>query len=520
MSAVCGAGDWKNAVPVPICEAHPEYTELYFKAWELAFAHIRDIPGMPQTPYMDEAFCDTQIWIWDTCFMSLFCKYARDVFPGVESLKNFYDVLYGNKALAKIIPSEKEPDWTHCIPGEPNEIKIHIADNPPLFAWVEYENALMQGDWSYIEQLLYDKGVLQKHYGWIESLNESVTPRGVFVSTCLIREEAGYRWEGGRSGMDNTPRGRTGEHAYEQRPNNPDMLWIDAICQQALSAAMLSRMFALVGDKENESLWNDRFLEKKRLVNDLYWDAEDGFYYDIDRHTHGFHKVMTMASYWALTAGVATPEQAAAMADRLEDPATFGGKVPFPSLSRSDNDFRPCGEYWRGSVWLPTAYAALAGLKRYGLHRQAHETASQLLQHMYRTYAEFTPHTIWECYSPEECRPATIETGSGGCVRPDFCGWSALGPISVYIEFVLGFHTVDAFRRTVEWAKPPSLKGKVGIKNLRFGPIVTDIEADGGVCRVRTNEAYTLIVNGTSYALAAGDNTFAILSHGVNTPPQ
>ena len=64
---------------------------LYNKAWELAFMHIKDVPGMPQNPYMDEAFCDTQVWIWDTCFMTLFCKYANRVFPGVESLKNFYN---------------------------------------------------------------------------------------------------------------------------------------------------------------------------------------------------------------------------------------------------------------------------------------------------------------------------------------------------------------------------------------------------------------------------------------------
>ena len=70
---------------------HPEYRALYDKAFALAYAHIRDIPGMPQTPYMDEAFCDTQVWIWDSCFMSLFCQYAQEVFPGLETFNNFYE---------------------------------------------------------------------------------------------------------------------------------------------------------------------------------------------------------------------------------------------------------------------------------------------------------------------------------------------------------------------------------------------------------------------------------------------
>ena len=104
-----GAKNYKDFIPHPVDDAHPEYLTLYEKAWALAYAHIRDIPGMPQTPYMDEAFCDTQIWIWDTCFMSLFCKYGREVFPGVESLSNFYEVLYGEGKLPFVIPTAHEP---------------------------------------------------------------------------------------------------------------------------------------------------------------------------------------------------------------------------------------------------------------------------------------------------------------------------------------------------------------------------------------------------------------------------
>ena len=120
---------------------------------------------------------------------------------------------------------------------------------------------------------------------------------------------------------------------------------------------------------------------------------------------------------------------------------------------------------------------------------------------MYRTYTDYTPHTIWECYNPEEYKPATTEELGDSIVRKDFCGWSALGPISVYIEFVLGFHTVDAFEKTVKWAKPNGIKGKIGIKNLKFGNIVTDIEADGENCTVISNNAYTLERNGKNYKI-------------------
>ncbi len=504
-----GAKNYKDFIPHPVDERYPDYISLYEKAWEIAYAHIKDIPGMPQTPYMDEAFCDTQIWIWDTCFMSLFCKYGREVFPGVESLKNFYEVLYGEGRLPAVIPTEREPDFTGAVAGEPYELVIHIADNPPLFALAEYENAKFSGDKERIRTLLYETKYLEKHYEWIENLRASEKPRGVFNETCLIAEECGYLWEGGRSGMDNTPRGRMGAHAVGQRPNNPDMLWLDAICQQALSAERIADLFSIVGDEKNAALWRERCERKKQTVNALYWDGTDGFYYDIDRRDHHFYKVKTMASYWAMTAAIASREQAESLVSYLLDDAHFGGSVPFAALSRSDADFSADGQYWRGGIWLPTAYAALLGLRRYGFFAEARALTEKLLSHMHETLVRFEPHTIWECYSPTAYSPAFIETGEKKTARPDFCGWSALGPIAAYIEFSLGFHTVDAFENKVYWEKPETDK-KIGIENLRFGDVVTDIVAEGGTVRVRANAPYTLVISGKEYAIEKGESVLKI----------
>ena len=502
-------GDWKTRIPQPICEDMPDYDKLYQKAWELAHDHIRHIEGMPHTPYMDEAFCDTQIWIWDTCFMSLFCKYAWDEFPGVESLRNFYDALYGGKSLACIIPSANEPEWTGASPNVPSQIKIHIADNPPLFALAEYENAMFHGDVDYIYDLLYNKRVLQKHYEWIESLKSPVLPRGVYAETCLINDGIGYRWEGGRSGMDNTPRGKTTERTEKERPNNPNMLWIDAICQQALSAKKISELFAIVGDIQNKLKWERLYNDKKDLVNAYYWDDKDGFYYDIDRVDRKFYKVMTPASYWALIADIAPDDRAQAMVDRISDKNTLGGNVPLISLSRSDGNFESNGKYWRGALWLPTAYAALKGIERYGHYKEAHDAAKKILNHMLKTYLEYEPHTIWECYSPEAPEPSIVPNGNE-VVRKDFCGWSALGPISMYIEQVIGFHTVNAFEKVVNWEKPDEFKGAIGIKNLRFADVVTDIVAVGNECTVKSNQPYILKINSKDYQISAGERTISL----------
>lgn len=122
---------------------------------------------------------------------------------------------------------------------------------------------------------------------------------------------------------------------------------------------------------------------------------------------------------------------------------------------------------------------------------------------------EYEPHTIWECYAPDSAMPATIAE-SMDLVRRDFCGWSALGPISVYIEDVIGFHTVNAFEGLVEWQKPAEFKKLLGIKNLRFGEVVTDILAEGDCCRVKSNRPYTLKINGKAFPVEEGEQTFVL----------
>ena len=502
------ASDWKHHIPQPICEEHPEYEAFYNRAWELVREHARDIPGMPQSPYMDEGLCDTQIWIWDTCFMSLFCKFGQSVFPGVESFKNFYAVLYEKKELPEIVPTEREPAWTNAVPGVPISIKVHIPDNPPLFAWGEYENALLHGDVAYLKELLYEKKSLQRHYEWFESLKEKKSFPGVLLPNRILSEQYGYRWDGGCSGMDNTPRGRVSVPSPE-RPNNTDMLWIDAICQQALSARIIARLFALMGDSENEALWAEKFEEKKATVNELYWDAEDRFYYDIDCKDHRHYKVKTVASFWPLIARIASREQADALVRHVFDPETFGGVLPLPSLARNDAEFSETGKYWRGSMWLPTAYATLRGMTEYGFHREAQDTGFKIFDYMLKTYQNYEPHSIWECYAPDGYRPATYPDGKS-LVRKDFCGWSALGPISIYLEYVLGFEEINAFENVVRWNKPDRFSGRIGIKGLRFGKIETDILATDAECRVSSNAPYTLKINGVPFDIRAGENILSL----------
>lgn len=474
----------RKEIPEPIFSANPDLVELYWVAWSQAYDHVKTHPELPCSPYMDEAFSDDVNWIWDTAFMTLFCKYSPKRFPGVESLENFYIGLH-------------EP--------EDPPVAIRHPCNPPLFAWAEYENFCFTKDKKRIKKLLKDTRYLEKHYNWIDSVKPGPFPGKSLKSVHQVymnRQVDGWNWTGCASGMDNTPRTRGGN----------SMLWVDAIAQQGLSALCIARLAKAIGDDSMASDWMAKYETLKEKVNRLYWNEEDGLYYDIVPDGQGGYRhsrVKTPASFWPMLAEMASQEQVERMIKYAIDPQVFGGVIPWPTVSRNDRDFSaPEGRYWKGSIWLPTGYMAIKALEKGGQQAIADETAEALLCHMLKTYKDYEPHTIWECYSPTLSQPATHGDGKTR-VRPDFCGWSALGPISLFIENVLGFHTIDAEKNEVHWRLHQ--KGTHGIKQLKFGNMFTDIMTNeqGNIC-VKSNYSYTLFINGKAYPVKSGTTEISL----------
>jgi hypothetical protein len=464
----------RDLLPQPVFHSYPGLVDLYWLAWQQAWDHVKTRPGLVQERYMDEGFWEDTIWLWDTEFMALFCKYAPRLFPGIETLDNFYYPI---------------------LEGRASPLRVQHPDNPPFLAWVESEYYRFTGDTEHVRALLFDKQFLQRYFDWFDGISPATRLPFEHQPVALERHEHGYKWSGVSSGMDNTPRGRG---------DREDLLWVDAISQQALSALYIARLATGVGHKELAREFQKRYERLKAIVNKFYWDEEAGTYVDVRASDLSRVAVKTPAAYWAMLAEIPTPARARRMAALARDTSAFGGRVPWVSVSRDDPDFNAGhGDYWRGGVWLPTAYVGIKALEKYGFFEEANESAYNLLLHQHATFMLHEPRTIWECYSPTSPAPGM---NHGEVVRPDFCGWSALGPISLFIENVLGFYRVDARARVVEWRKHH--RGLHGIKNLSFGNITTDIIGDDHVIQVETNEPFTLVVNGKSYRVRRGSNTF------------
>lgn len=480
-------------IPQPVFDAEPGYVELYWKAWEQAYAHVKWQKGLVQPLYMDEGLWDDTIWIWDSEFMVMFCKYAPKLFPGIQTLDNFYYTMLEDSG---------------------SSLRIQHPDNPPFFAWVENDYYKITGDRNHIRELLLDKKFPQRYWDLFPTLSPERKLQFDHYPIALKYKGIGYEWSGISSGMDNTPRTRAGK----------GMLWVDAISQQALSALYISRLAKVAGDGATAREFEKKWKELRVIVNKYYWDDSDGCYYDIVPAPSGETAsvadvqaspsawrttgILTPASFWPMLAEIPSKAQARRMTEFALRPDKLGGEVPWVTVSRDDPDFDANdGWYWRGSMWLPTAYMGIKALEKYGFQEAADTTAEKVLSWMLRTYCDYEPHTIWECYSPTAPTPSS---NHGKRVRPDFCGWSAIGPISLFIENVLGFHDIDASSRTVRWDIRHDCRH--GLNDLTFGDTTTDLLYDPAAATVtiRSNKPYCLILNGKSHRIRAGVTTISI----------
>ena len=507
--ASTAAADWRRALPRPVYDERPEFVDFYYKTWDIAHDRIDVVPGIPAPRYMDEAHRSDRIWVWDTGFMVLFCKYLPEEFPGVESLENFYELMLSDDKtpLPQVLGTGKF--------GEPAgallDFKIHHPDNPPLFAWAEYMNAVHTGDRARLEKVFVEKRWLQRWYELFDSFDPAAPkPHGADQRVTVKKCEDGYHWAGCPSGMDNSPRGRQGAKDAgdpNRCPDNPDLLWLDALAYQGLSALYMSRIADLLGLDGEAAEWRAKWTAARDKMNALYWDDADGFYYDILASDRSKSKVPTIASFWPMLAEMPTRGMVDRLEEKLRDPAKFGGDIPLPSIARDDADFMPGGGYCRGCMWLPTSYMTVKGLDVYGDDALARELAVKTVAHMYAVYTNVEPHTVWEDYSPTESRPGTFPT-SPEYVRPDFCGWSALGPISMFIEDVIGVKGADAFKARLVCDFPKSPKGRVGVERYRFGKVLCSVIATAEEISVKSNIPFTLVADGREFAVKAGENSW------------
>ncbi|MBK7031360.1 MAG: glycoside hydrolase, partial [Bacteroidales bacterium] len=146
------------------------------------------------------------------------------------------------------------------------------------------------------------------------------------------------------------------------------------------------------------------------------WNESSSFYFD--RFQDGsLSEVKSIASYWALLAGIVPANRLDPFIGHLQNPGEFARKHRVATLSADHPLFNPEGGYWRGSIWAPTNYMVLRGLTQNGYDSLAFEIAWNHLNNVVEVFNN--TRTLFENYAPDKVQ---------GNDRKDFVGWTGIVP--------------------------------------------------------------------------------------------
>ncbi|HEX8554169.1 MAG TPA: trehalase family glycosidase [Sphingomonas sp.] len=391
---------------------------MYDKALAIALKKVR---GGPEDPYFRKPFTDaafsSNIFYWDTCFIATYAKYHLGVLPIENALDNFYRFQDADGFICREYTKQGKPFWSKDHP---------VATNPPLLAFAELEVYQQSRD---RDRLVRVYPQLKRHFDWLVAAFRM--DDGLFIS------------DGLGSGMDNIPRYPIGWKDDEQgiplvqlfpqiyNHDTLDSRWnrqgrsVDMSAQMALFALNMKTIARLIGQSRDVAGYDRLHRSIKVAVNARCWDEATGFYYDLGYGKPIMRKHIGM--FWTLIADLVPKQRLARMIAHLTDPASFWRRTPVATFPADQRGFDPKGGYWLGGIWAPTNYMIIRGLERVGRGDVAERLARQFYWSVARVFEQ--TDTFWENYAPD-----VLERGNAS--KPDFCGWTALAPITLWHEYI------------------------------------------------------------------------------------
>ncbi|WP_217594468.1 trehalase family glycosidase [Cohnella sp. GbtcB17] len=466
------------AAPEPVLPAEwAGLGELYADAWRMLLRLVREPApdsGLPGGYISTGSNFPVNQFLWDTAFTAIAAKYGARALPVHASL----DVIYSTQFDGGYIHRELDVRDRQPVLYEPD-----FGPNPPILTLAEWNLALLTGD---ILRLKRVYPALKAYHQWI--VRNRRQANGTYWTTGLA------------NGLDNSPSYGSGYPCLT--------------AQMAHDAELLGKIAGLIGRGEEAAQWAREYEETRKALNLHLWDPDAHIYAaSLDEGGHNPNKIVT--AFWPLLAGAVPANRVHDLARHLTDPAAFWRPHPIPSVAADSPHYVPEGDYWRGSVWAPTNYAAIRGFQRAGMTALARQTALKHLNAVLATYRD--TGSFWENYGSERF-------AKGSAAAPEYA-WTALGPIALLLETVVGLEP-DSTAGELRWSPPP--RKAVGAKRYPLGSATIDVtlidEEDGWHVHVRTDKPFRLRLelpgSDTAYDCRPGHQRWPVAMPEAETAPE
>jgi glycogen debranching enzyme len=230
---------------------------------------------------------------------------------------------------------------------------------------------------------------------------------------------------------------------------------------------LAAEMCTALGEHERASRLAAAASDLRQRFQDAFWCDELGLYaMALDGHKQPC-RVASSNTGHALWAGIASPEHAARMAQRLFDEDMFSG-WGLRTIGSGQSRYNPMS-YHNGSIWPHDNALVFAGLARYG-HT---EKAMGLLDAMFDASRHFELHRLPELFCGFARRP-----GEGPTLYPVACSPQAWACAAVFgmLQGCLGLHC-RALSGELELRAPrlPAFTNWLEIRGLEVGGAKVDL---------------------------------------------
>ncbi len=175
----------------------------------------------------------------------------------------------------------------------------------------------------------------------------------------------------------------------------------------------MAHLATLLGLKNDADEWTHRASARRAAINKYLWDPARGMFYDYNFTTRQLSTYNYISGFYPLWAGLATPQQAAAVEHHLAILERDGG------IAMSDFD---SGTQWDLPFgWAPTIWLATKGLSQYGYTADARRVATKFSNTILKNFLH--DGTIREKYNVVS-GSANVEVATGYKSNVVGFGWT------------------------------------------------------------------------------------------------
>ena len=309
-----------------------------------------------------------EMYDWDLYFENLYMSYFGISDYCFTNLKSFLNQQCVNGFISRTLIEKRE--------------RQHFK---PFLAQIAELGSRQTGDYAWLEER-GDRGRMQigpafKSVSYYEQLMLSID---YWMRYCDFDRNGLPVWNSSdHSGMDNqiSRAGRLDEFRYEG---------VDLACYIYRELRAMELMAEKLGKAEDAKRFRVRAALLADKINTVFWDEEDGFYYDRDEHPGEPVRVKSAAGFIPLWAGIVPPRRAERLVrEHLTDPDEFWTEFPVACYAKTEPDYvqgdiRDWGCNWRGTTWIPINYMIMHGLLDYGYADVARELARKTVDLVYK----------------------------------------------------------------------------------------------------------------------------------------